>query len=55
LSAVSWKIPETCSYPSFFATLAKKLYLVRACDSPAKAARRLFSVWLPFRSMGINA
>ena len=32
---------------SFFATEAKKVYLLRACDSPAKAACRFFSVCVP--------
>jgi hypothetical protein len=31
-------------YPSFLATLAKKVYLVRACHSPANAAKMFFSV-----------
>jgi len=32
------------------AWLAKKVYLVLAWDSPANAASRFFSVWLPLNS-----
>ena len=34
----------------FFAALEKNVYRFRACDSPAKAASRFFSVWLPLSS-----
>lgn len=44
LSAVSRKKEDICMHPSFSATLAKKVYLFLASDSPAKAARRFFSV-----------
>ena len=33
--------------PFLFAFEAKKVYLLRACDSPAKAASRFFSVCVP--------
>jgi hypothetical protein len=53
LSEVSRKIAEICSNPSFFAALEKKLYRVRAYDSPENTARRLFSVGLPLNSIKI--
>ena len=43
-NAVSSNIAAICSYPSFFALLAKYVYLFLACDSPAKAAIKFFSV-----------
>ena len=50
LSAVSWNIAAICSYPSFFALLAKYVYLFLACDSPANASIKFFSVFEPFKS-----
>ena len=34
-------------YPAFFATEAKYVYLFLACDSPANASQRFFSVFVP--------
>jgi hypothetical protein len=31
------------------------VYLLRAWDSPANAAKRFFSVWLPAKSMSYNS
>ena len=50
LPAVSMKMPAICSYPSFFATLAKKVYLFLAWLSPANDFSRFFSVSDPFRT-----
>lgn len=46
-SAVFRNRAAICSNPCFFATLAKKVYLFLACDSPANAASRFFSVFVP--------
>ena len=47
LSAVFRNRSAICSNPSFFACEAKYVYLFLACDSPAKAASRFFSVCVP--------
>jgi len=36
------------------AALAKYVYLFLACDSPAKAAKRFFSVFVPFIDLTIT-
>ena len=48
-NAVARKIPEICSNPSSFATLAANSYLFLACDSPANAFSRFCSVFVPFK------
>jgi len=46
-SAVCKNNAAICSYPAFFATEAKYVYLFLACDSPANASQRFFSVFVP--------
>jgi hypothetical protein len=53
-SEVSKKIADICSYPSFFAALAKKLYRVRACDSPVNAAQEIFFRLAAFQFHGAS-
>ena len=52
---VSSKMLAICTKPSFFALDAKKVYFVRAWDSPAKAAHKFFSVCEPLSSINYHS